>query len=326
MKNRVCEVLGIEKPIIQGPMAWTSTAPLVAAVSNAGGLGVLGVGFTDIDFVLEQVRETRALTGKPFGINVYMDPAMGLLDKIVMVVEQERVPVVYAINFVRLDYDVSARYFDIWHGLGAKIVFKAIDIQDAVTAEKSGADVVIVKGWEGGGHVSEETTMALVPQAADALRRAPLVASGGIADGRGMAAVFAMGAEGIEMGSLFLATEEAPIHPNAKKAVVDCGDRQTVITGRTTDQPCWQIRNALSDEILRIEAEHLPAQAAAMLPQVAEKSLKRAMMEGDTERGAVMVGQAAPLIKSVMPVEAVMNRIMDDCRACIRSLSTVALS
>ena len=319
MKNRVCEVLNIEKPIIGGPMAWTSTAPLVAAVSNAGGLGVLGVGFAPIEFVEEQIRLTQSLTSKPFGINVIMEPQMGLLDKIVQVVKDTNPAVVYADTLVDLDYDLSKKYFDIWHELNAKVIVKASNIKDAVTAEKAGADVVIVKGWEGGGHVTQETTMVLVPQAADVLT-VPLVASGGIADGRGMAAAIAMGAEGIEMGTIFLAAEETLVHPNVKQAVVACDDMQTVITGYSTDEPCRQIKNKLSAELIRIEAENPKEKAAELLRPVAEQSLKAAMMDGDMENGAVMVGQIAPLIKKVKPVAAIMDSILAECKEVLQKM------
>ena len=319
MKNRVCEVLNIEKPIIGGPMAWTSTAPLVAAVSNAGGLGVLGVGFAPIEFVEEQIRLTQSLTSKPFGINVIMEPQMGLLDKIVQVVKDTNPAVVYADTLVDLDYDLSKKYFDIWHELNAKVIVKASNIKDAVTAEKAGADVVVVKGWEGGGHVTQETTMVLVPQAADVLT-VPLVASGGIADGRGMAAAIAMGAEGIEMGTIFLAAKETLVHPNVKQAVVACDDMQTVITGYSTDEPCRQIKNKLSAELIRIEAENPKEKAAELLRPVAEQSLKAAMMDGDMENGAVMAGQIVPLIKEVKPVAVIMDNILAECKTVLQKM------
>lgn len=317
--NRVCEVLNIEKPIIGGPMAWTSTAPLVAAVSNAGGLGVLGVGFAPIEFVEEQIRLTQSMTNKPFGINVIMEPQMGLLDKIVQVVKDTHPAVVYADTLVDLDYELSKKYFDIWHELNAKVIVKASNIKDAVTAEKAGADVIIVKGWEGGGHVTQETTMVLVPQASDVLT-VPLVASGGIADGRGMAAAIAMGAEGIEMGTVFLAAEETLVHPNVKDAVVACDDMQTIITGYSTDEPCRQIKNKLSDKLVKIEAENPKEKAAELLRPVAEQSLKAAMMDGDMENGAVMAGQIAPLVKEIKPVAAIIDSVLTECKNVLQDM------
>lgn len=317
--NRVCETLGIEKPVICGPMAWTSTAPLVAAVSNAGGLGVLGVGFAPIEFVVAQIRETKKLTEKPFGINVILIPDFELLDKITKVVEDERPAVVYADTLTGLDIELATTYIKKWHNLGSKVIVKASDIQDAITAEQAGTDVIIVKGWEGGGHVTFETTMTLVPQAADVIK-VPLVASGGIADGRGMAAAIALGAEGIEMGTVFLAAEETVVHPNVKKAVVEAGDMCTVITGNATDEPCRQIKNVLSEKLVNIEAEYVKAEAAEILRPVAESSLKKAMAEGDTENGAVMAGQIVPLVKAVRPAAEIIDTVLAECEKVLKEM------
>ena len=198
--NRVCEILNIEKPVIQGPMAWISTAPLVAAVSNAGGLGVLGVGFAPEPFIREQIAETRKLTDKPFGMNVIMIPPN--LEHVTKIVLDEKPPVMYADTIAGLDPELCKKYFDIWHSVGCKIVVKASFIDDAKIAADAGADVMIVKGWEGGGHVTFEATTVLVPQAVDLLD-IPVIASGGIADGRGVAAGVAMGAEGFEMNCIY---------------------------------------------------------------------------------------------------------------------------
>ena len=214
--NRVCEILNIEKPVIQGPMAWISTAPLVAAVSNAGGLGVLGVGFAPEPFIREQIAETRKLTDKPFGMNVIMIPPN--LEHVTKIVLDEKPPVMYADTIAGLDLELCKKYFDIWHSVGCKIVVKASFIDDARIAAEAGADVMIVKGWEGGGHVTFEATTVLVPQAVDLLD-IPVVASGGIADGRGVAAGIAMGAEGFEMGTAFMAAAETTVHPNVKKEI-----------------------------------------------------------------------------------------------------------
>ncbi len=316
MVNRVCETLGIEKPILCGPMAWISTAPLVAAVSNAGGLGVLGVGFAPLEFVESQIQETKKLTDKPFGINVIISSDVAFLDKITQVVRDVHPDVVYADTLAGLDYDLTKTYTEQWHALGSKVLVKASFIADAVTAERAGADVIIVKGWEGGGHVSFETTMVLVPQAADVLK-VPLVASGGIADGRGMAAAIALGAEAIEMGTVFLAAEETAVHPNVKQAVLDAQDMQSVITGSCTGEPCRQIKNTLSEELLRIEAENVQSLAAEMLRPVAEHSLKKAMADGDIENGAVMAGQIAPLIKEIRPAAVILDSVLEECKTVL---------
>ena len=311
-QNSVCKLLNIEKPMIQGPMAWISTAPLVAAVSNGGGLGVLGVGFAPPDFVEAQIRETRKLTDKPFGINVVMLPQV--LDAVTDVALKEKPDVIYADTLSDLELSLCEKYFSIWKAAGMKIIVKASTLADALTAQQGGADLVVVKGWEGGGHVSLEATTVLVPQAVDALT-VPVVASGGIADGRGMAAAIALGASGIEMGTVFMCAEEAAIHSNVKDAVIKAGDMDTVITGSCTGEPCRQIKNELSDQILKIEAENPAAKAAEMVKDIAESSLKKAMLEGDTEKeGAVMAGQIAPLIKEVKPAAEIMESVLEQCK------------
>ncbi|WP_205426176.1 nitronate monooxygenase [Granulicatella sp. zg-84] len=272
MSNRVCEVLNIEKPIIQGPMAWISTAPLVAAVSNAGGLGVLGVGFAPDEFVKEQVEETRKLTDKPFGINTVLIPEN--LDRLTKLISEIKPPVIYADTLINVDEQICLHYFKLWHDAGCKIILKASTIADAIAAEK------------GGGHTTVEAITILVPQATDVLS-VPVVASGGIADGRGFAAAIALGAEGIEMGTIFMAAEEASVHPNVKKALINAGDMSTVITGYSTDEPCRQIKNKLSDEMIEIEANNTKEVAAELLRTVAESSLKKAMIDGDMVEGAV---------------------------------------
>lgn len=319
--NRVCEILGIEKPIIQGPMAWISTAPLVAAASNAGGLGVLGVAFAPEPFIREQVAAVKEMTDKPFGMNV--DMYIGDLEMTTRVVEDLRPPIVYADTYINLceKKDLCIRYFKIWHELGSKIVVKASTVADAITAEETGADVVFLKGWEGGGHVSYEATMVLVPQAADALS-IPVVASGGIADGRGMAAAIALGAEAVEMGTIFMAASDAPVHPNVKEAVLACGDMDTVVTGICTGEPCRQIRNKLADELLTIEAENVRAVSGPKVQEISMSSLKKAMAEGDMENGAVMAGQIAPLIKESKTVAQIIDDTLTEAKEVLTKISS----
>lgn len=321
--NRVCEILGIEKPVIQGPMAWISTAPLVAAVSNAGGLGVLGVGFAPEGFIHEQIAATRALTDKPFGMNVIMIPPN--LEHVTKIVLEEKPPVMYADTIAGLDPALCKKYFDIWHEAGCKIVVKASFIDDARIAAEAGADVMIVKGWEGGGHVTFEATTVLVPQAVDLLD-IPVVASGGIADGRGIAAAVALGAEGFEMGTAFMAAVENMVHPNVKKAVIEAGDMSTVITGYSTDEPCRQIQNKLADELIAIEANNTKAEAAELLRPVAESSLKKAMMEGDMDEGAVMAGQITALIKEERPAAVIIDSALQQAEEILKSVSNFSFA
>lgn len=318
--NRLCKALGIEKPIIQGPMAFISTAPLVAAVSENGGLGVLGVGFAPPEMIRQQIEATRGMTSKPFGINVVMMPEM--LDLVSELALKEKPPVMYADTLLDLDLELSKRYFSTWHEAGMKVVVKAGTIRDAVTAEKAGADAVVLKGWEGGGHVTFEATMCLVPQAAGCIS-IPVVASGGIADGRGMAAAIALGADGIEMGTAFMCAEETAIHPNVKEVMVKAGDMETVITGTATGEPCRQLKNKLSDEILEIECNNIKIVAAEKLKEVAASSLMRAMMQGDVcEKGAVMAGQIVPLVTEIRSVKSILNDVLRGYRETVARIST----
>lgn len=322
--NRVCEVLGIEKPVIQGPMAWISTAPLVAAASNAGGLGVLGVAFAPEPFIREQVRATKAMTDKPFGMNV--DMYVGDLEMTTRIIEEEKPPVIYADTYINLSEkkDLCLKYFKLWHDLGCKIVVKASTVADAITAEEAGVDAVILKGWEGGGHVSYEATTVLVPQTADAVS-VPVIAAGGIADGRGAAAAIALGADGIEMGTIFMAAKDAPVHPNVKEAILKCKDMGTVVTGICTGEPCRQIKNKLSDELLKIEAENVRAVSGPKVMEISMSSLKKAMAEGDMENGAVMAGQIVALINESRTVQEIIDGVLEDARAVLKRISTFEL-
>lgn len=319
MYNEICKILGIEYPIIQGAMAWTSTASLVAAVSNAGGLGVLGVGFAPKEIIQQEIRQTKELTDKPFAINVFVEHTNEIIDRVTEIAVEEKVPVIYADTLINFDYELTKKYIDIWHLHGMKVVVKVGVVADAITADRAGADIIITKGWEAGGHVAYEATMVLVPMVVDAVS-CPVVAGGGIADGRGVVAVHALGAKGIELGTAFLVAEECSIHPNAKQAILDGEDMQTVVTGSCTDEPSRQIRNALSDELVRVEAENTKADAADKLRAICGGSLRKGMVEGDMINGAVMVGQNMPMIKEILPTKTIIERIIHDAREVYKNL------
>ncbi len=306
--SRLCKVLGIEKPIIQGPMAWTSTAPLAAAVSEAGGLGVLAQGFSP-EIVEEQIAATRKLTSKPFGINVLMIPE--ILDGITELLVRVKPPVIYTGSLKGLNLEFIGPYFSKWKEAGIKIVVKVFTIQDAITAEKAGADAVIMKGWEGGGFISQEATTILVPQAVDCIS-IPVVASGGIADGRGMAAAIALGADGIEMGTVFMCAEETMIPPNVKQAMLKTGDMETVIMGISTDMQFRQIKNKLSDKILEIESNNIKKEAAEKVREILNVSLKVAMLDGDIEeKGSIMTGQVIPMVTEIKSAKDIINDVLE---------------
>lgn len=313
-ENRVCAALNIEKPVIQGPMAWSAFAPLVAAVSNAGGLGVLGVASAPPHLVREQIVKTRELTNKPFGVNVFMIPPM--VDMVSPVLLEEKPAVVYADVLNDLDPALCDQFFTPLKEAGIKIIVKASTLRDAVVAEIKGADVVIAKGWEGGGHVTPESTMALLPQVTEALS-IPVVGSGGIADGRGMAAAIALGAEAIEMGTAFLCAKECTIHQNAKRAIIDAGDMQSVVTSTCTHEPCRQLKNKFSDEMISLEMNYPVDEVAEKMIAMAEPSLRTAMRDGDMENGACMAGQIAPLIKAIRPAAEIIDSTIAGCKEVI---------
>lgn len=317
-ENRVCRALGIEKPVVQGAMAWASTASLAAAVSEAGGLGVLGVGFAPVEFIAHQIEATRALTGKPYAINVFIEKEE-LLARVTEVAVAGKVPVIYADTIVGLDPALTQRYVKIWHDHGMKVVIKASILNDAVIADQAGADAVIIKGWEAGGHVTYETTMTLVPLAAEKLS-CPVIAGGGVIDGRGVVAAFALGAKGVEMGSAFLVSEECDVHPNVKQAILAAGDMSTVVTGASTDEPCRQLINPLSEKLCAVEAEHPKAEAAALVREMSASSLRLAMAEGDMVDGAVMVGQCASRLHAVRPAADILNGALEEAKTILAGL------
>ena len=208
-----------------------------------------------------------------------------------------------------------------WHEAGCKVIVKVSTINDAIIADNTGADVVIVKGWEGGGHTSIEATTVLVPQAADTIK-APVVAAGGIADGRGMAAAISLGAEAIEMGTVFMAAKETVVHPNVKEAVIKAEDMQTVITGYYTGEPCRQLKNNLSDSLIETETKFAPVDVVNKIKSLAESSLKKAMQDGDIENGAVMAGQIVPLVKEVRSTLDIIDSTLLDCQQVIRDIQS----
>lgn len=313
MANRLCEVLGIEYPVIQGAMAWTSMAPLVAAVSKAGGLGVLGSGFMPKEVIIEQIRAVRSMTDRPFAANLILDPGEQF-DATLAAITQEHVPAVYMDTLGLLQYDTAKVYYDKFHEAGCKIIAKINVLQDAVVARKAGADVIICKGVEGGGHCTKISGRVLLAEVVEHIKDVPIVASGGIGNARQAAACVVAGADGFEMGTAFMASKECPVHPNVKQAIIKAQDMDIVACGASTGEPSWQIRNQLAEKMLKIEAEHPQAEAAKLIQECAAGSIRIASQEGEVEeKGAVMSGQAAGLIHDIKPVKEL---VVDFCREC----------
>jgi len=279
-------------------MAHVSRAPLVAAVSNAGGLGIIGSAGMPPDILVEQIAQVRKRTDRSFGVNLMlMDPK---IEEQVEVVLSERVPM------VSTGAGNPAKYMDGLKKAGIRVFPVVPATALARRMERAGADGIIAEGMESGGHVGEVTTIVLVPQVVDAVS-VPVVAAGGIADGRGLAAVLALGAEGVQMGTRFLASAEAPVHSNYKQAVLKASDRSTIVTGRSLGAPVRTIVNRMTKQFARYEQEH---RSFEEFESLAVGGLRRAVYDGDTENGSLMAGQIVGLIDEIKPVEAIIEEMV----------------
>ena len=287
MKTEITELLGIEYPIIQGGMAWVGTNELASAVSEAGGLGIIGSGGAPASWVKEQIQQVKKKTDKPFGVNVMlMNPEA---DAIAQVIVDEKVPV------VTTGAGNPEEYMDMWKAAGVKVIPVVASVALAKRMERTGADAVIAEGTESGGHIGETTTMALVPQVVDAVS-IPVIAAGGIADGRGIAAAFMLGAKAVQMGTIFVASKESIASDAYKNKVVKAKDIDTKVTGRSTGHPVRCIRNKQTQEYLRLESEGATLEE---LEHLTLGGLRKAVVDGDVINGSVMAGQIAGLVKEI---------------------------
>lgn len=285
MKTDLTKLLGIEYPIIQGGMAWVAEYHLAAAVSQAGGLGIIGAANAPAEWVREQIREAKKMTEKPFGVNIMlMSP---YADEVAKAAAEEGVKV------ITTGAGSPEKYMEMWKAAGIKVIPVVASVALAKRMERCGADAVIAEGCESGGHIGETTTMVLVPQVADAVR-IPVIAAGGIADGRGIAAAFMLGAAGVQMGTRFIAAEECRVHENYKEMVLKARDIDTRVTGRSTGHPVRALRNKMTGEYLKKEAEGASFEELELLTL---GGLRKAVVEGDVKNGSVMSGQCAGLIK-----------------------------
>lgn len=285
MKTEITELLGIKYPIIQGGMAWVADFHLAAAVSNAGGLGIIGAGGAPAQWVREQILEAKKLTDKPFGVNIMlMNPEA---DEIAKILIEEGVKV------VTTGAGNPAKYIKDWKTAGIKVIPVIASCALARMMEKCGVDAVIAEGSEAGGHIGEITTMSLVPQVVDAVN-IPVIAAGGIADGRGIAAAFMLGAKAVQMGTQFVATKECTVHQNYKDKIIKAKDIDSKVTGRTTGHPVRVLRNKMSNEYIKRENQGASFEELELLTL---GGLKKAVVEGDVVDGSVMAGQIAGLVK-----------------------------
>ncbi len=297
MKTRVTQLLGTEYPIIQGGMAWVAEAGLAAAVSAAGGLGMIGAANAPGEWVREQIREVRSRTSQPFGVNIMlMSP---YADEVAQIVTAEKVPV------ITTGAGNPEKYITMWKDAGCKVIPVVASVALAKRMERSGADAVVAEGCEAGGHIGELTTMVLIPQIADAVT-IPVIAAGGIADGRGMAAAFMLGAEGMQLGTLFVVTKESRVHDQYKQAIIKAKDIDTRVTGRSTGHPVRALRNQMTKQYLAMEAAGAGLEE---LEYLTLGSLRKAVVEGDVVNGTVMAGQSAGLVKAELSCRELIEKL-----------------
>lgn len=314
-KTEICDILGIEYPIILGGMIWVGRAALVAAVSEAGGLGLLGAGGMRIDEIEGDLLEVREKTGKPFGVNIPLIRP----DADEMIAASIR----GGASVISTSAGNPKRYTQKIKDEGCKAIHVAFNVTGARKSAEAGVDVVVVEGFEAGGHngVDELTTMAMVPQAVRAVDK-PVVAAGGICDGKGLVAALALGAKGVQMGTRFIATDESAAHPNVKNAVLSVTDNGTCITGRTIAGPTRAVRNKLSERILEAERRGTPPEE--LLEMIGEGRSIRACVEGDCEEGTIYCGQIGGYVQELKSAREVIEETLAEARAILESLHSLA--
>lgn len=309
MKTRITELLGTDFPIIQGGMAWVSEAILAAAVSNAGGVGLIAGGSAPAEHIRNEIHKAKELTDKPFGVNIMlMSP---YAEDIARLVVEEKVAV------VTTGAGNPGKYMDSWKQAGIKVIPVIPSSALAKRMERIGADAVVAEGCESGGHIGELTTMALVPQVVDAVS-IPVIAAGGIADGRGIAAAFMLGAEGVQVGTRFLSADECQIHEAYKNLVLGAKDTDTAVTGRPAGRPVRQIKNKFTKNVISLEkAEADPEE----FEELAVGSLKKAVIEGNVSEGSFMAGQVAGMISKIQPAKEIIEEMFGEAEILMNKFS-----
>lgn len=307
LESPICSMLGIRYPVFQGGMAWVADASLAAAVSNAGALGIIAAMNLNGEQLKEEIRKARTLTDKPFGVNLMlMSP---FIDEAVDTVIDEHVQV------VTTGAGNPGKYMERFKKAGIKVIPVVASTALAKMMERAGASALVAEGCESGGHVGETTTMALIPQVVDAVS-IPVIAAGGIADGRGMAAAFMLGASGVQMGTRFLTASECTIHENYKKAVLSAGDISTIVTGKKAGHPVRVIKNRMSRAYAK--GEYDGSLTEEKMEEMTKGSLRRAVREGDTKEGSVMCGQIAGLVHDEKPAAEIVEGVCDQAEELLK--------
>lgn len=298
IKTRICELIGLEYPIFQGGMAWVATGELAAAVSQSGGLGIIGAGHAPTDWVRQEIKKIKAVTTKPFGINVMlMSP---FVEEIMDLIIEEQVPV------ITTGAGNPGKYVSRLKEVGTKVIPVVASVALARRLEKAGVDALIAEGMESGGHVGEISTFPLVPQVVDAVS-IPVIAAGGVMDGRGLVAALALGAEGVQMGTRFMCSEECTIPVQVKERIIKAKDRATIVTGQTTGHPVRCLENSFTREFAKYEREGMPP---AEVEKLGVGRLRLAFVEGDADNGSVMAGQIAGALRRIESVEQIIQDVM----------------
>mgnify|MGYP003183553472 FL=1 len=306
MQTEVTRLLGIEVPVIQGGMAWVAEYHLAAAVSNAGGLGLIGAASAPAEWVRDQIRKAKELTDRPFGVNIMlMSP---YAEEVAQVVVEEGVKV------VTTGAGNPEKYMDMWKKAGVKVIPVVASAALAKRMERCGADAVVAEGCEAGGHIGENTTMCLVPQIVDAVK-IPVIAAGGIADGRGMAAAFMLGAKGVQMGTHFIVTDECQVHNAYKERILKAKDIDSRVTGRSTGHPVRALRNDMTKKYLELEKQGASLEE---LEQLTLGGFRKAVLDGDVKDGSVMAGQIAGLVKERMSCKELIHRLVTETDALMK--------
>lgn len=304
--TELCDLLGIEYPVFQGGMAWIADGKLAAAVSNGGGLGIVATGNAPADYVRQQIQIAKSLTEKPFGVNIMlMSP---FADEVAQVAAEERVAV------VTTGAGNPSKYMQLWKDAGIKVIPVVASVAMAKLMTRLGASALIAEGGESGGHVGELTTMVLVPLVCDATTL-PVLAAGGIADGRGFAAAMMLGACGVQMGTRFLSAEECSIHPTYKEKIVKAGDLATMVTGKRLGHPVRSLRTAFARNYSRAEYSSMPD---AELEQLGVGALRKAVQDGNLEEGCFLSGQIAAMVTKVEPAADIVRSVVEEAEPILR--------
>ena len=309
MKTKITTLLGIESPVVQGGMAWVAESHLAAAVSNAGGLGIIGAASAPAEWVRAQIQEVKRRTDKPFGVNIMLISPYA--KEVAELVAEEKVPV------VTTGAGSPEKYMSLWKEAGIKVIPVVASVALAKRMERCGADALVAEGTEAGGHIGENTTMVLVPQVVDAVN-VPVIAAGGIADGRGMAAAFMLGAEGVQIGTRFVASREAQVHENYKNCIIKARDIDSRVTGRSTGHPVRALRNQMTKIYLEKEQAGVPFEELELLTL---GGLRKAVVDGDVTNGSVMAGQSAAMVKEILSCEEIIQNLTEQAEKLLKGVS-----